>query len=65
MTEFNNYVELRLADDTGPDTILKAAVERLTVYRFEVMEPSLYDIFIDTAKVPPEELQAGKEGGHV
>lgn len=65
MTEFNNYVELRLADDIRPDTILKAAVERLTVYRFEVMEPSLYDIFIDTAKVPPEELQAGKEGSHV
>jgi len=65
MTEFNNYAEIRLAEDARPDAILKAAVERLTVYRFEVMEPSLYDIFIDTAKVPPEELQAGKEGSHV
>ena len=65
MTEFNNYVEVRLADDARPDTILKAAVERLRVHRFEVMEPSLYDIFIDIAKVDPDELLAGEGGSHV
>jgi len=63
MTEFNNYVEIRLTADASPTTILKAAVERLSVYRFEVMQPSLYDIFIDTAKVSPVESQR-EEGGH-
>ena len=65
LTEFNNYVEVRLAEDAQPDAILRAVVERLSVHRFEIMEPSLYDIFIDTAKVPLEELHAGKGGSHV
>jgi ABC-2 type transport system ATP-binding protein len=65
MTEFNNYVEIRLAPDAVPNSILKAAVERLTVHRFEVMQPSLYDIFIDTAKVSPHESQREEGGQHV
>ena len=65
MTEFNNYAEIRLAPDARPSAILKAAVERLDVSRFEVMEPSLYDIFIDTAKVSPKESQREEGGRHV
>jgi ABC-2 type transport system ATP-binding protein len=61
MTEFNNYAELRLAEDARPNDILRAAVERLTLSRFEIMEPSLYDIFIDTAKVDPADMKV--EGG--
>lgn len=65
MTEFNNYVEIRLDDDTPPDSVLKRAIERLTINRFEVMEPSLYDIFIDTAKIDPADLQVPQGGAHV
>ena len=61
MTEFNNYIEVHLADGADIDTILKAVVEKVSVRRFEVIEPSLYDIFIDTAKVDPAVLDAGKE----
>ena len=63
MTEFNNYVEVQLEDGTQPDSILKAAVDKLTISRFEVMEPSLYEIFIDTAKIDPSAINA-EEGGH-
>lgn len=65
MTEFNNYVEVHLEDNAKPDIILKAAVEKLTVNRFEIMEPSLYDIFIDTAKIDPADLQTEAGGDHV
>jgi ABC-2 type transport system ATP-binding protein len=64
MTEFNNYAEIRLATDARPSAILKAAVERLDVSRFEVMAPSLYDIFIEQARVDPGELEATKGGHH-
>ncbi|RME23692.1 MAG: ATP-binding cassette domain-containing protein [Candidatus Zixiibacteriota bacterium] len=62
VTEFNNYVEIHLADGANPQDILRALVERVTVRRFEVMEPSLYDIFIEKAKVTPDALQ-GEEVG--
>lgn len=64
MTESNNYVEVRLEDDARPDVILQSIVGKLKIRRFEVMEPSLYDIFIDTAKVDPNQLQDGEGGGH-
>ena len=63
MTEFNNYAEVRLTDDTEPHSILKAVVDKLTLTRFEVIEPSLYDIFIDTANVDPSEIH-DQEGGY-
>jgi ABC-type uncharacterized transport system ATPase subunit len=65
MTEFNNYAELRLEEGTPPDTILKPAAERLTISRFEVMEPTLYDIFIDQARVDPDSLTTEEGGQHV
>jgi len=65
MTEFNNYVELRLTADVQPHEILRAVVNKVTVRRFEVMEPSLYDIFIDMAKVDPTELHENAGESHV
>ena len=61
MTEFNNYIELHI--DSGADTngILKAVADKVTVRRFDIVEPSLYDIFIDTARVDPSELESQKE----
>ena len=38
--------ELFLEDGVDPQSILKAAVERLTVRRFDLREPSLHEIFV-------------------
>jgi len=65
MTEFNNFVELDLDDAKLAPEVLRAVVGRVNVHRFEVMEPSLYDIFIDMAKVDPSELQDNREVDHV
>ncbi len=63
MTEFNNYIEVRLADSAEPEAILRAIVDKVKVRRFEIVEPSLYDIFIEVAKVEPSELRTdGGEG---
>jgi len=61
-TEFNNYVEVRMEKGASTDALLKALTDKVSVKRFEVMEPSLYNIFIDMAKVDPAESQA-EEGG--
>ncbi len=61
VTEFNNYLEIALADGADPEIILKALVEKVKVRRFELMEPSLYNIFIDMAKVDPATLN--QKGG--
>ena len=58
MTEFNNYIEIQLNENADTNEILKRVVEKVYVRRFEKVEPSLYDIFIDTAKVDPQELTA-------
>jgi ABC-2 type transport system ATP-binding protein len=60
--EFNNYIEIEFEDGADPDAILKGILEKVNVRRFEVMEPSLYRIFIETANIDPSELQT-QEGG--
>jgi ABC-2 type transport system ATP-binding protein len=64
MREFNTYVEIQLTGDVPPHEILRTAAEQLKVSRFEVMAPSLYDIFIEQAKVDPAELDAAKGDHH-
>ncbi len=56
ITEFNNYIELRLEENADTNRILKAVADKVTVRRFDIVEPSLYDIFIDMAKVDPTTL---------
>lgn len=64
VTDFNRYLELTLADNADPDAILKGVLQRVKVRRFAIVEPSLYDIFIDVAKVDRSEIQrVGAEGG--
>ena len=58
MIEFNNYVELKLADDADTQVILKAISDKVKVRRFELIEPSLYDIFIEVAKADPRQTTA-------
>lgn len=58
LSEFNNYIELQLADGTQPGSILRAIADKVSVRRFEIMEPSLYEIFIDVANIDPSEIPA-------
>ncbi|HEX7284689.1 MAG TPA: ATP-binding cassette domain-containing protein [Candidatus Angelobacter sp.] len=44
---YGNYVEVRLAPGADPQSLLHAVAEKSRVSKFEVMEPSLEEIFID------------------
>jgi len=50
VTDFGQYVEVRLQDGTDPQPLLREAAERLRLRRFEIVEPSLHDIFVETVK---------------
>jgi ABC-2 type transport system ATP-binding protein len=47
VSDFGRYVEIRLGDGSDPQAILRAAAGRLQVSRFEIVEPSLHDIFVE------------------
>jgi ABC-2 type transport system ATP-binding protein len=50
---FGSVVEAKLRPETDPQEILRAAVERgVALARFELMEPPLADIFVDTVTKP-------------
>jgi ABC-type uncharacterized transport system ATPase subunit len=65
VSEFSNYLELQLLDGADSNALLIAIAQRVTVRRFDIVEPSLYDIFIDMAKVEPSELDKPGEARHV
>jgi ABC-2 type transport system ATP-binding protein len=50
LTDFGRYVELRLREGADPQDVLRAAAERLRVSRFEIVEPSLRDIFVEKVR---------------
>lgn len=47
-SEHDNFVEIHPAPQTTIQQILQAAVQQVTISRFEIMEPSLHEIFIET-----------------
>jgi ABC-2 type transport system ATP-binding protein len=47
VNDFGRYVEIKMAEGTDPQAILREAAARLRVSRFEVVEPSLHDIFVE------------------
>ena len=47
VSDFGRYVEIRMAEGADPQGILREAAARLRVSRFEVVEPSLHDIFVE------------------
>ncbi len=65
VTEYNNYLELRLGEGASAPALLKAIVDKVSVRRFEIVEPSLYEIFIEVAKVDRAEFaqSAGVQRG--
>jgi ABC-2 type transport system ATP-binding protein len=48
--DFGNYVELRLAPGADAQHLLSRAMQTATIRRFEMVEPSLEEIFIDTVE---------------
>jgi ABC-2 type transport system ATP-binding protein len=53
VSDFGRYVEIRMADGADPQSILEAATARIRVSRFEVVEPSLHDIFVEQVTASP------------
>ena len=54
---YGNYVEVQLAKGADTQRLLKEAVKSVTIRKFEIMEPSLNDIFIESVN----ETKAGGE----
>jgi len=50
--DYGNYVEVRLAPGADTQELLKLASAGARLSKFEVMEPSLEEIFIDAVKKP-------------
>ena len=44
---YGNYVEARLKPGADPQDLLRLAADRARISRFELLEPSLEEIFID------------------
>jgi len=55
VSDFGQYVEVRMNDGADPQPLLKEAAARLTVRRFEIVVPSLHDIFVETVTGSDEE----------
>jgi ABC-2 type transport system ATP-binding protein len=53
VNDLGRYAELKLGPAADPQALLKAASEKLRITRFEVVEPSLHDIFIDRVTEVP------------
>jgi ABC-type uncharacterized transport system ATPase subunit len=49
------FMEIFPADGISPQAILEAAAREVAISRFQVMEPSLHQIFIDTVRARGEE----------
>lgn len=48
VTDFKQYLEVRLKDGEDAQPLLREAAARLRLRRFEIVEPSLHDIFVLT-----------------
>lgn len=53
VNDTGRYAELKLGPGADPQAILRAASDRLKITRFEVVEPSLHDIFIERVTEAP------------
>lgn len=48
--EYGSHIEIHLKDPDRAQDLIRTAVEKVKVTRFEVVEPSLHEIFIQTVK---------------
>jgi len=54
-----NFAEIRILDDQDPQQILKSAIEHAEIHKFQLVEPSLNEIFIST--VGDDNIKTEKE----
>ena len=62
--DYGRSVELRLAPGTDPQALLRAAVERVRVLRFEVVAPTLHTIFLEQVGDAAEARLLREEAAH-
>jgi ABC-2 type transport system ATP-binding protein len=55
VSDFGQYVEIRMGNGADPQSILREAASRLTVRRFEIVVPSLHDVFVETVTAADKE----------
>ena len=48
VSDFGQYVEIKMSDGADPQKLLSDVAARLRIRRFEIVEPSLHDIFVET-----------------
>jgi ABC-2 type transport system ATP-binding protein len=64
-----NFAELRMSDGQDPSGILAAAMARVSVRRFEIVEPTLHSIFVDLvggeSSLPPPAPASAPAAGAV
>jgi ABC-2 type transport system ATP-binding protein len=60
-TDFGRYVEVQLEDGADPQALLREASARLRLSRFEIVEPSLHDIFVEQVTAHGGQLDASAE----
>ncbi len=53
VNDHGRYAELKLGPGADPQSILRAVSEKLRITKFEVVEPSLHDIFIERVTEVP------------
>jgi len=51
--DYGGYREVRLREGADPQALLRALVERTTVRRFQIVEPTLHNIFIEKVGEKP------------
>ena len=55
VSDFGQYVEVQMSDGADPQDLLIEAAGRLRIRRFEIVVPSLHDIFVETVTEPGKE----------
>ncbi|NOY77917.1 MAG: ATP-binding cassette domain-containing protein [Calditrichaeota bacterium] len=48
--DYGNYVEILLAKEADPQDLLRKIIRQADVHKFEVTEPSMHEIFIETVQ---------------
>jgi ABC-2 type transport system ATP-binding protein len=57
INDFGRMQELRMTSDADPQHILKTILERTAVQRFDIVKPSLHDIFVRIAGPALKEVE--------
>ncbi len=61
VSDFGRYVEVKMNEGADAQAILHQAAGRLRLSRFEIVEPSLHDIFVEAVTAHGQVPEAGQE----